>query len=71
MGIAALGIAIGLPEALALTRLLRHVVAGTEAEDPALIGIAVALVASTAAMACWIPAWRATHIDPVAALRQD
>jgi putative ABC transport system permease protein len=71
MGMAALGIAIGLPAALALTRMLRHVLAGAQSDDPALIAMAVALVAGTAAMACWIPAKRATRIDPIAALRQD
>ena len=71
MGMTAFGIAIGLPAALALTRVLRHVLAGAQADDPALIGIAVGLVACTAAMACWIPARRATRIDPVAALRQE
>ena len=71
MGMTAFGIAIGLPAALALTRVLRHVLAGAQAADPALIGIAVGLVACAAAMACWIPARRATRIDPVAALRQE
>ncbi len=71
MGLTALGIAIGLLTAVALTRVLRHVLAGAAANDPALIGMAVALVASTAALACWIPARRATRIDPVAALRQE
>jgi len=71
MGIAALGIALGLPAALAFSRLLCHVLAGAQAADPALIAMAVALVVGAAAVACWIPARRATRIDPVAALRQN
>jgi putative ABC transport system permease protein len=51
--------------------LLRHNLVGLQADDPALIGMAAALVAATAAAACWIPAWRATRIDPVAAIRQE
>ncbi len=71
MAVTALGIAIGLPAALTLTRVLRHALPGARVDDPSLIGMAVALVALTAAAACWIPARRATRIDPVAALRQD
>ena len=71
MRLAALGIAIGLITAVALARLLRHNLAGLQADDPALIGMAAALVAVTAAVACWVPAWRATRIDPVAAIRQE
>ena len=71
MGLAVLGIAIGLLTAMAVARVLRHWLAGFETDDPALIGMAVALVAATAAVACWIPAWRATRIDPIAALRQE
>ena len=52
MGTAALGIAIGLPAALALIRVLRHVLSGAQDSDPALIGMAVTLVAATAAVAC-------------------
>lgn len=71
MGIVSLGIVIGLPAALGLTRVLQHALAGAQANDPALMAMAVALVASTAAVACWVPARRATRIDPASALRQD
>jgi ABC-type antimicrobial peptide transport system permease subunit len=71
MRLAVLGIAIGLPAAMAVARVLRHWVAGLEADDPALIAMAAAMVAIAAAVACWIPAWRATRIDPIVALRQE
>jgi ABC-type lipoprotein release transport system permease subunit len=71
MRLAALGLAIGLITAVALARLLRHNLAGLQADDPALIGMAAALVTATAAAACWVPAWRATRVDPVAAIRQE
>jgi ABC-type lipoprotein release transport system permease subunit len=71
MRLAALGLAIGLITAVALARLFRHNFAGLQADDPALIGMAAALVAATAAAACWVPAWGATRVDPVAAIRQE
>ena len=71
MRLAALGIAIGLTTAAALVRLLRHNLAGLQVDDPALIGMAASLVAGTTAVACWVPAWRATSIDSVAAIRQE
>jgi putative ABC transport system permease protein len=71
MGITALGVGAGLPAALALMRVLRHVLTGAQAYDPALIAMALALVAGTAVIACWIPARRATRIDPITALRQE
>ena len=69
--LAALGIAFGLVTAVALARWLGHYLAGLRADDPALIGLAAALVAATAAAACWIPARRATRLDPVVAIRQE
>ena len=71
MRLAALGIVIGLVTAVTLARMLRHFFAGLQADDPALIGMAAALVAATAGAACWVPAWRATRIDPVVAIRQE
>ncbi len=71
MLLAGLGIAIGLALALAITRVLRNVLAGLTSNDPVLTASAVALVIATAALACWIPARRATRIDPMLALREE
>jgi predicted permease len=71
MGMTAAGIGIGLPASLALLRPLRHIIVGVRAADPALAALAVGLVAATAALACWIPARRATRIDPMTALREE
>ncbi len=71
MQLAVMGIACGLLLAIALARLLSHWLAGLQADSPAPAGMAVALVAAFAALACWIPARRATRLDPVAALREE
>ncbi len=71
MLLAAAGVCIGLAASLALTRLLRNVLTGLVSFDPVLIATAVLLVIVTAAIACTIPARRATHVDPMVALRQE
>jgi ABC-type antimicrobial peptide transport system permease subunit len=50
---------------------LRGFLPGLEIANPAHIWIAAGLVAFTAGIACWIPARRATRIDPMSALRQE
>jgi predicted permease len=67
----AAGLAIGLGVALAAMRSLRSFLPGLEFANPAHIGIAAGLVALTAGIACWIPARRATRVDPMSALRQE
>jgi ABC-type antimicrobial peptide transport system permease subunit len=69
MRLAAVGVVIGLTSSLALTRILASVLEGLASPDAVLITIAVALVTIAAAMACFIPARRATKIDPMTALR--
>jgi putative ABC transport system permease protein len=69
MRLAAAGVVIGLALALALTRILASVLAGLGSPDSSLIASAVALVTIAAALACFIPACRATKIDPMSALR--
>ncbi len=71
MMLAACGAAIGLVCALTLTRLLRNVLSGLSSAHPALVALTVAVVVAAAAVACWIPARRATRVDPILALRQD
>ncbi len=69
MQLAGMGAGIGLAAALVLVRLLRSVLTGLESNDPALMALAAALVMATASLACWVPARRATRIDPASALR--
>jgi putative ABC transport system permease protein len=64
------GLAIGLASALAVMRMLRGVIAGLGTAGTTDFWIAACLVVLTAATACWIPARRATRIDPMQALRQ-
>jgi putative ABC transport system permease protein len=69
MRLALLGVSIGLASALALTRLLKALLFGVSTTDPltfVVIGLALTLVAL---LACWIPAWRATKIDPIITLK--
>jgi predicted permease len=64
------GLAVGLVSALAVMRALRGMIVGLGAGNTATIWIAVCLVSLTAAMACWVPARRATKTDPMSALRR-
>jgi putative ABC transport system permease protein len=66
---ALLGVALGLPGAAALTRLMKTMLFEMSATDP-LTFIAIALLLTfVALLACWIPARRATKVDPMIALK--
>ena len=67
----AAGIAAGAAAALALGRLITGLLYGVAANDAATLAAAAASLALFAAAACLVPAFRATRIDPVRALRAD
>jgi putative ABC transport system permease protein len=71
VGLSAAGIALGVLAALAVTRVLQSLLVGVGATDPLTFGAIAALFLVIAALACWIPARRAAHLDPIVALRED
>jgi predicted permease len=68
---ALLGVAIGLVTSLGATRALRSLLFNLSPHDPLTLATVVALLAAVALAACWIPARRATRVDPMTALRAE
>lgn len=66
-----IGLAIGFALAFAATRLLHSFLFGISPLDPVTFGTIAAILGSTAALACVIPAIRATRTDPMVAIRHD
>jgi ABC-type antimicrobial peptide transport system permease subunit len=67
----AVGAAAGMAGAVAATTVMRSLLFGVEPIDPPAYAGAAAALAAIALAACAGPAWRATRIDPLVALRDD
>jgi len=71
VGLALVGIAVGLAVAASLSRLMSTLLHDVQPGDPATYAVVAALLTSVAIVASLIPAWRATRVDPVRALKAE
>jgi predicted permease len=66
-----IGIIAGLVGAFALNRLIASLLFGVRPTDTTTLAVVIATMTLVAAVACWLPAWRAARIDPLVALRTE
>ena len=65
------GIVVGLAGAFAMNRVIASLLFGVQPTDPITMIAVVASITLVAAVACWLPAWRASRVDPNIVLRDD
>jgi ABC-type antimicrobial peptide transport system permease subunit len=71
LGLVLAGLALGLPLVLAVSRLISGMLFGISANDPATLAVAAIVLTVVAAVSGYVPAWRASHVDPLVALRYE
>jgi putative ABC transport system permease protein len=71
LSMAVVGTVIGIGGAIALSRWIEGLLFGVTATDPTTIGSVVAMLLVVALVACYVPGWRATRVDPTQALRAE
>src|SRR5262249_26264153 len=68
---AAVGLALGLGASTAATRAIQAQLYGTRPLDPGVLGLVSLVLLLVAAVACSVPSWRASRLDPMQALRTE
>jgi putative ABC transport system permease protein len=68
---AVLGLVLGAAASAGITQLIRSMLYDTQPLDPAVYGAVTLTLLGVATLACMIPAWRASHLDPMQALRSE
>ena len=71
MKLVLLGVVIGIPASLAVARLLSSMLVGLTTSDPLTIAVVTALLVGVTLLACYLPARRATRVDPLETLRYE
>jgi len=71
MKLVLIGVSVGLAAAFGLTRWLKALLFGVSANDPVTFAVVALLLSSVALLACWIPARRATRVDPLVILKYE
>lgn len=71
LALVVVGVALGVPAAWMLSRFVKSMLFGLEPADPTTTGTAVLLLATAALVAAYLPAWRASRVDPLVALRHE
>ena len=71
LALALIGVGVGVIASFALARLIQGLLHGVAPHDPATFSIVPAVLVLVALLASWIPAWRATRVNPLSALRQS
>jgi putative ABC transport system permease protein len=71
IGVIGIGLLFGLAISLAGTRLIANMFVGVTPSDPLTFALVILFLTAIALFACWVPAHRATRIDPLVALRHE
>jgi ABC-type antimicrobial peptide transport system permease subunit len=66
-----IGVVLGVAGAFAANRMIGSLLFGVHPNDAATMAGVIATIAIVAAVACWLPAWRASRLDPNEVLRAD